>query len=220
MQPFLSAMLKSGKTPEEDAKQNPAAQAGQECNGCGGNATVAAKSGMEGTDISKLEGAKAEGNAGSYIDNDGKTTIIGKGPLGALMTGALNKQFQRQNVHVNVDIGTESLAGVDVARVNANGQVLASTDKQSQSVARSRMITGVLPPIGDDENVTCLNAVLQALGMVRNVDFIFVSDSPLGKELTQQTGTLSPVKAIPFDNGKPGSIGIESVEIVVRYKEK
>ena len=91
---------------------------------------------------------------------------------------------------------------------------------ESTIAARTRIMTGLLPPIDDNANPTCLNALLQAMNQVRNVEFVFVHDPALGKTPVQETMEPTGVKAIPFDTGAQSAVtaAVESVQIVIKLK--
>lgn len=213
---FISAMLKGGE-PAVTTGKSKTVTADNQCSDCGGSSNVVAKSGMEDTDISKMEGAKAETALAANTEG-GTTTIIGKGPLGEIFTQALNKQYRRVNTHAEFKTGLE---GIDTSRVSANGQILPETQSESVQAARTRIITGVLPRVDANAPATCLNAAIQAMDQVRNVEFIFVSDPSLGKNPTQQEMEPVEVKAIPFDSGEPSSVtaAVESVQIIIKLKK-
>lgn len=219
MMPFLKAMLQSG-TPVEEEQRKP--NGTTECADCGGaSSNIVAKAGMEeGKDMSKPQNGNVEAKV--TADNQGTTTVAMRGPLGTMLTEALNKKYARTQVHGDIVTGLEGLQDLDKTRVSANGQVLDDPTPQSLHAARTRVMTGILPPIDDQNSVTCMNAILQAMGAVRSVDFIFVNDSPLGKNLTQAEGSNTPVKAIPFNSGNTpqvNAVAIESVEVIVRLKQ-
>lgn len=214
---FMAAMLKSGEPAKPTTVEGKVVRADNQCADCGGASNnVVAKSGMEdGNNISKMQGAKHE--ASSVQDEDGTTTVIAKGPLGEIFTQALNKQYRRVESNVDFKTGLES---VDTSRVSANGQVLPESVSASKQEARTRIITGILPHVDSDSAPTCLNAAIQAMQQVRNVEFIFVRDPKLGKNPTQQETELTELKAVPFDSGAPATIeaAIESVQIVIKLK--
>ena len=225
MTPFLTAMLNSSD-PVGDEKKADKPTPTTECQGCGGSASsnVVAKAGMEeGQNISKLQGDAAEVTASKTEDAGGTTTIATRGPLGLLITEALNKKLHRTQVHGEFQTGLEDLDPAISGQVQANGQVLPEPTPQSVSIARTRIMTGVLPPIDDANTVTCLNAAIQAMGAVRSVEYVFVHDSSLGKNPTQAEVELTGSKAVPMESAKPAEFvnaAIESVQIIVRLKDK
>lgn len=209
---FLSSMIQKGVPVEEVRPDN-------QCSDCGGASTNVVATSESGQDLSKLDAQKAVVTA-KIEPNGGTTTIIGRGPLGELFTEALQKSYKRVTVNADINIGNEGLDGIDSNRISANGQVLPASSPESTIAARTRIMTGLLPPIDDNANPTCLNALLQAMNQVRNVEFVFVHDPALGKSPVQETMEPTGVKAIPFDTGAQSAVtaAVESVQIVIKLK--
>lgn len=218
MKSFLSTLINEGE--KAQAAKKPDVKPAGECDSCNGT-NVVSVAGEGNPDANQVNALKGGGNEVQQTqDENGKTTIVMKGPLGEVMTQALDKSYARRPIPDNIDVGIETIFTESETQVSANGQVI-ETRPAAGAAARASLLVGMMP--APTREVTCLNAAIQAMSAVKAVDFAFVDISNLGKNPSVAPLTNSTTKVVALDQNLlpgqiPDNVAIESVEIVVKYK--
>ncbi len=157
-------------------------------------------------------------------DEDKETAVI-KGPLGYVITEAINKAFSKPKLAV----GVESIA------VQANGQIQEG-GSEVLNLHRIKRVVGVVPATGEEPTV--VNTMLAAARQVDQVEFMFVentthngSDAQPGSDLKlisldpeeerrhEEARLASPeVSAPPVVAPQGYEVAVESMQVVVNYR--
>lgn len=193
MRSFMSKAL-SGGAECSDCSSAPLRSAGQEDSRPGEPA------------VSSTEVGDPKNAAPSQPITTEKTTVILKGPLGEVMTKALQMSYKKPNVAID-RVGTESIT----TYVQANGMVYGNKGESTTTVHSTREVVGVIP--ATSEEPTCLNALLEAARSVKDIEFIFVGEEPT------TSNSSSPSSRWCFVPGIDGNPAIESVQVIVNYKK-
>lgn len=213
-------MINDGVKPDDKSKADikPAG----ECSTCDGTnvVSVAGEGSGNGVQVNALQ--TPQNDIKQTKDAAGKTTVVLKGPLGEVITQAMDISYARRPIPDNIDVGIESLYTESETKVSANGQAI-ETGSKSGTIARASLLVGMMP--APTREVTCLNAAIQAMSAVKAVDFAFVDVSNLGKNPSIAPLTNSDSKVIALSQNLlpgeiPDNVAIESVELVVRYTKR
>ncbi|BAW18996.1 hypothetical protein [Ralstonia phage RP12] len=187
----------------EPAKSNKPA-AGTECSDCNGKA-VTTTGGMESAEAAapaeNKQDPKAQENA----------VVVMQGPLGSVITEALNKSLNKKNLAAPVqvpNVGTEDLT---TEFVQANGQI----NNPPELFSRISKAVGLVP--ATDDAPTVINTMLDAASKVDDIDFVMVRSVDIDPSVSQ-VPQKCVVHVIGID-GNPAmeEVAIESVQVVVKY---
>jgi hypothetical protein len=140
--------------------------------------------------------------------------VVMQGPLGSVITEALNKSLSKKATQGAVQIpstGNESFA---LNYVQANGQI----NDAPQFLNRISKAVGLVPKAGDEP--TTINTFLDAASKVDDIEFIIV-----GKVEEDPNPSQVPQKSIVHQvnvDGVPATeeLAIESVQVVVTYTKR
>ena len=134
--------------------------------------------------------------------------MAGKGPLGALVTEALNKTLKKSIAGMNV--GAESIIE---SNVQANGQIY----RPDELMAKLSRSVGMVP--ATDNRATPVNTILDAVSRVNTVDFYVVQsvDAAVNQSVMSQKSIITA----PVIDGAIAIEGyaIEGVDMVVRLRK-
>lgn len=177
-------------------------QVGEECSGCGGPSGVR-EAGQE--DLSPAQSETKGEETSSSNDPTKETVMAGKGPLGALVTEALNKMLRKTDAGVN--IGNETIIENNV---QANGQIY----RPDELLAKLSRSVGMVP--ATDNRPTPVNTILDAVSRVDAVDFYVVrSVEPAVNQAVMAQKSILTAPAIDGNASLEG-YAVEGVEVVVR----
>jgi hypothetical protein len=135
-----------------------------------------------------------------------KTTVVLKGPLGEVMTKALQMSYKKPSIVTDI-AGVESITSY----VQANGMVHTDLE-EADTVHAVREVVGVIPATSVE--ATCLNALLEGARSVRDIEFIFVGSQMDGPSASSKSPSA---EFIPGIDGNPA---IESMHVVIKYKKR
>lgn len=199
MRQFMSN-LKPPAAPKPAIKKD---QPAEECAGCGGPSGVR-EAGQE--DISQNTGSGEEDKTPTQQEPK-ETVMAGKGPLGSLVTEALNKLMKKSNAGMNT--GNESIIENNV---QANGQIY----RPDELLAKMSRSVGMVP--ATDDRPTPVNTILDAVSRVDTVDFYVVqSVEPAVNQAAMSQKSILTAPVIDGDMALEG-YAVEGVEVVVRLR--
>jgi hypothetical protein len=202
MKSFMSSAL------QDTAPKNNGAT---ECNTCDGGAVrTAGQESAEPAAAPKEEAAKPAPTP----EQKENAVVVMQGPLGSVITEALNKSLSKKTNQAAIQIPTPGNESFAYNYVQANGQINDAPmflEKISKSV-------GLVPKAGDEPTV--INTLLDAVSKVDDVDFILV-----GKVEADPNPSKVPQKSIIHQVGVDGTVAneelaIESVQVVVTYSKR
>lgn len=200
MKTFMSASLDE-TTPPKSAT---------ECNTCSGNGSGAVRT--AGQESAEPAPAQKQEPAQDQQKKENAVVVM-QGPLGSVITEALNKELSKKSTTSPVQIPTPGNEGYQ-DYVQANGQI----KNPPELVARVTKAVGLVPKT--DEAPTAINTLLDCASKVEDIDFIMV-----GKVESDPNPSQVPQKSILHIvnvDGVPANeeIAIESVQVVVTYTKR
>lgn len=196
MKSFVSAGLQEAMKPAPST----------ECNSCSQGVV---NSGQETVEVSKPE---KEGTVATPPTEEKKeAVVVMQGPLGSVITEALNKTLNKRAMMGTVNIPGTTSALEDLNAVQANGQIV--TPEQFASVSKA---VGIVPQAGSE--TTVINALLDCASRVDDIEFLavkVVDPNPSTDRISEKSVTVIH----GADGTKGQRIAIESIQVIVKYKD-
>lgn len=189
----------------QDSKPTTSTKPGTECTGCADKG-VTTTGGMESAEAKPAE-QQVQQDTDTGKEN---AVVVMQGPLGAVITEALNKSLNKKNLAAPVqvpNVGTESLV---TEYVQANGQI----NNAPEMFSRISKAVGLVPCT--DEKPTVVNTMLDAASKVDDIDFIVVEEV----ESCPSAAQVPQKSVLHFVGDQPGLEGyaVEAVQMVVRIR--
>lgn len=143
-----------------------------------------------------------------------KAVVVMQGPLGSVITEALNKSLSKtalaSPIQVPTTAATESLT---TEFIQANGQI----NNASELLSRISKSVGLVP--ATDEAPTAINTLLDCASKVDDIEFLVVNKVDVDANASQ-VPQKSVMHLLGIDGVPSGErIAIESVQVVVNYRK-
>lgn len=197
MKSFMSAAMQDTKP----------ANGATECNTCDGGAVRTA--GQE----SAEPAAPQDKPAPTEAPKDTPVVVM-QGPLGSVITEALNKSLSKKAMAPVQIPGTAATESFAHNHVSANGQIKDA----SMFLSSISKAVGLVPATGEEP--TTINTLLDCASKVDDIEFIMVGHVE-SEPSTSQVPQKSVMHLVNID-GVPANeeISIESVQVVVTYTKR
>lgn len=183
-----------------------------ECNTCNGGAVRTA--GQESAQPAAQKEAAAEKQAAPTQEQKENAVVVMQGPLGSVITEALNKSLSKKTSQAAIQVPTSANESIVESFVQANGQI----NQPKEFISRVSKSVGLVPRT--DNKPTVVNTMLDAASKVDDIEFLVVEkvDADANSPQVPQKSIIQ----ILGEDGNPANeeIAIESVQVVVTYSKR